>query len=533
MTPGTTPSTMPGTAETHYTSAAGGDFTEPQTPLALPSPVARPEADCAVDFTAGVASAHAHALDKAVAATALPALASVSATSGADTVGTSDASGTAADATTPIVSLPAAASVAAATPIGGGSDAGHHVGGSRPPSVQAAAVVPAVGLADGGPRPAMLVEPVVPRSGQMFTAEDIDSIMDKLAGGSGRPLSGQFRHLETEGVVSAVSARGAGDPAGTAAAAQVTQNFGDISQDFFRSHHMDVQADAARQLDEHVPGPHKEPAAQALCREEVPQRRNLQNQIQAIDSWLEDDFVAREQLAKPGASSQMLGGSATAGLVADLAPAGLKAQLSVAAGGGHGAVAASCDPDGAETELFKKLEDLKRRKGLGEKAPAVALKGLAQMAKPLFPTMNLEKLVRALQLFTSARHEDHDLYLRILGEIPVQIRGISPEMLTTCVRVLWRLRLHEETYLELFTMEAMNMIRSARRPVARAPRRPPAPGSRIDAAATAAAHAGTFQRQAVDTYRECADAAGRQIAAPFPGDLPRAAVQGHTPPNSG
>merc|ERR1719291_1425046 len=80
-----------------------------------------------------------------------------------------------------------------------------------------------------------------------------------------------------------------------------------------------------------------------------------------------------------------------------------------------------------------------------------------------------------LRLFTSARLEDHDLYLRILGEIPVQVRGISTEMLTTCVRVLRRLRLPEETYLELFSMEAMNMIRARRRPQARAPRRPPAP----------------------------------------------------------
>merc|ERR1719199_2459582 len=86
--------------------------------------------------------------------------------------------------------------------------------------------------------------------------------------------------------------------------------------------------------------------------------------------------------------------------------------------------------------------------------------------------MSLEKLVHVLRLFTSARHEDHDLYLRILGEIPVQIRGITPDQLTTCIRVLWRLRLHEATYLELFSMEAMNMIRAKRRPAPRAPRRP-------------------------------------------------------------
>ena len=41
--------------------------------------------------------------------------------------------------------------------------------------------------------------------------------------------------------------------------------------------------------------------------------------------------------------------------------------------------------------------------------------------------MPLEGLVRMLKLFASARCDDPDLYLRILGEVPMQIRGISPE----------------------------------------------------------------------------------------------------------
>jgi hypothetical protein len=118
----------------------------------------------------------------------------------------------------------------------------------------------------------------------------------------------------------------------------------------------------------------------------------------------------------------------------------------------------------------------------------VTLKNLATKAKPLFPGFSLEKLVLALRLFTSARCEDHDLHLRILGEIPVQIRGISTDMLTSCVKVLWRLRLQEETYVELFSMEAMNMIRAQRRPLPKAPRRPPPSRqvAQVDAAAQVA-----------------------------------------------
>jgi hypothetical protein len=124
----------------------------------------------------------------------------------------------------------------------------------------------------------------------------------------------------------------------------------------------------------------------------------------------------------------------------------------------------------------------------------VTLKNLASQAKPLLPGMSLEKLVQALRLFSSARCDDQDLHLRILGEMPVQIRGITPDMLITCVRVLWRLRLHEETYLELFAMEAMNMIRAKRRPAPKAPRRPPvlrqSDGATAAAGSTASAQGG-------------------------------------------
>jgi hypothetical protein len=119
------------------------------------------------------------------------------------------------------------------------------------------------------------------------------------------------------------------------------------------------------------------------------------------------------------------------------------------------------------------------------------MKEAAAQAKPLLPSMPLDKLCRVLRLFCSARHEDHDLYLRILGEIPVQVRGITPEQLTDCVRAMCRLRLQEETYLELFSMEAMNMIRAGSRRAVRSPRRPPAPSRKVDAAAMAAASDGS------------------------------------------
>jgi len=206
----------------------------------------------------------------------------------------------------------------------------------------------------------------------------------------------------------------------------------------------------------------------------VPDRRALKEQIQAIDSWLEDDFSAREQL-----SSQRTAAVASTLLhPAASASAPVTDFREVTAGSGLGG--------GEEAEILRKLEDVKRRKALGEKPSSVLLRDLAARVKPLLPGMDIERLVHTLRLFTSARYEDHDLYLRILGEIPVQVRGISEEKLTTCVRVLRRLRLPEETYLELFSMEAMNMIRAKRRPQARAPRRPPVVAPRATQEASAA-----------------------------------------------
>mmetsp|Transcript_59031 Transcript_59031/g.111230 ORF Transcript_59031/g.111230 Transcript_59031/m.111230 type:complete len:872 (-) Transcript_59031:186-2801(-) len=383
-----------------------------------------------------------------------------------------------------------AAALASCDDTSAGTSPRHDARGADPgitatatPPVAAASLLGTAGKSTLGRTATPPMKPVVPRTGELFTATDIDSIFDSL--GDGKQARGQGGKAEE---MAAAAFVGSGLPAAAAPApapapalgtpGQCTQNFQDVANDFFQSHGMQVPTKPAAA---NVQQDAAEADGQQTAREfKIPERKALREQINAIDSWLEDDFTAREHMSErrsgrgpqslPGGDGPVKSGAATA--------AALDADLKAAPG-------ASGEP--AEAEIFRKLEDAKRRKALGERMSPVTLKNLAIQAKPLFPRLPLEKLVQALRLFTSARCEDHDLYLRILGEIPVQIRGISPELLTTCVRVLWRLRLHEETYLELFSMEAMNMIRASRKPAARAPRRAPAPRNvNVDHAATAA-----------------------------------------------
>lgn len=293
----------------------------------------------------------------------------------------------------------------------------------------------------------------MPRSGGLFTAADIDSIMNRLG-------------TAEDKAAAAGPAPSQGEEPG-----QVTQNFGDISKEFFQSHRMDVTQKKA----EEPPAPVRAPVAPESTEIEVPKRKGLRDQIKAIDSWLEDDFTAREQLSE--ARHTVAAVPSGRGFPSPLIP-----QTSFSP-------TISAETGTAEANIFSKLEGIKHKKALGERANGAQLSDLANQIKPLLPGMSLEALVRALQLFCSARFQDHDLYLRVLGEIPVQIRGISPELLTTCLKVLWRLRLHEETYLELFSMEAMNMIRACRRAPVRAPRRAPAPSRAVDSETTKAATA--------------------------------------------
>lgn len=248
------------------------------------------------------------------------------------------------------------------------------------------------------PPPAELREPVVeqpsvtvvPKSGELFSAADIDSIMNSITGEE----------------------------------AKITPSTVKASIESRRDRRLVSETEFS-----------------------IPDRSKLRDQIRAIDSWLEDDVTCSEQV-KEGLR---------------LRHDDVSLQEVMAKTG-----KASKAEGASEAELFSKLESAKSRSKAGEKLPAAEMKDLAQRAKPMLPNMNLEKLVRALNLFSATGYEDYDLYLNVLGEIPVQVRGISPELLTKCLRLLWRLRLNEETYLELFSMEAMNMIR-AKKP----PRRPP------------------------------------------------------------
>ncbi|CAK0909124.1 unnamed protein product [Prorocentrum cordatum] len=325
------------------------------------------------------------------------------------------------------------------------------------------------------PAPQQALEPVVPRTGHLFTGADIDSLMDRLdPAGAQQPAGSGLGGLGAPPVGGAADV-GRGD---------CTQNFEDISREFFRDHRLPAQAgpeaEGARGAGPAAAAPSSAVAA-GEAEFEVPQRRELKEQIRAIDSWLEDDFSARERLGdvRGGGMARTMPLSSVQASVADPSPAHLAATVALGEAGKP------------EAEVFRKLEEAKRRKAVGEQASPILMKEAAAQAKPLLPSMSLDKLCRVLRLFCSARHEDHDLYLRILGEIPVQVRGITPEQLTDCVRVMCRLRLQEETYLELFSMEAMNMIRAGSRRAVRAPRRPPAPSRKVDAAAMAAASDGS------------------------------------------
>lgn len=304
------------------------------------------------------------------------------------------------------------------------------------------------------------IEPIVPQVGGLFTARDIDSLMDRLGGDKRVPAGDRSQVVSS---APASSSRAMPDRM------SCIQNSGDISKDFFRSHGMDVPSSAPAT----ATGPRQhENAADRSCASAGASagrggRRSRRNEIEAIDSWMEDTFGGQEQQETQFQRTGPVGSKRPE------TPPAVRASTPVA-------IDISNNVASTSATIFQKLEKVKREKKLGDRPSPVLLRDLAAQAKPLFPNMALESLINMLRLFTSARFEDHDLYLRILGEIPVQVRGITPDLLTTCMRVLQRLRLPEETYLELFSMEAMNMIRARRRAPVRTPRRPPAVQSKVD-----------------------------------------------------
>ncbi|CAE7217339.1 HERC2, partial [Symbiodinium pilosum] len=246
-------------------------------------------------------------------------------------------------------------------------------------------------------------EPVVPRTGGLFTASDIDSLMGRISGAPD----------ERERLV----AQAAPDRGMGGYESNFTHNSEDISKEFY------AQASWRPQPTPPQPPPPQPPRARRAEDVQVPDRSALREQIRAIDSWLEDDIHAREKLEEGGRPT--------------LRPSPPQMSLQEAMESSKNAPAAR------EAELFGKLEAAKKRFKAGEFVPAVEMKDLATRLKPLLPGFTLEQLIRTMGLFCSVRYEDHDFYLHILGEIPVQIRGITPQMLTKCLSILRKLRLNE------------------------------------------------------------------------------------------
>merc|ERR1719183_1452806 len=93
--------------------------------------------------------------------------------------------------------------------------------------------------------------------------------------------------------------------------------------------------------------------------------------------------------------------------------------------------------------------------------------------RDLAPELDLAQHVRILKLFVACGYTDAELYLRLLGELPMLIRLATPDQLTELCSILRCLRLREETYLDLLASETMNRIRAIRRKAV--PKPPAAP----------------------------------------------------------
>eukprot|EP00913_Durusdinium_trenchii_P012226 g11480.t2 len=257
---------------------------------------------------------------------------------------------------------------------------------------------------------------VVPKSGELFSADDIEHIMSSITGDEATcPSSGvappemasrrtdslrarTWGHLEERDVSDLSTRRN-----------RTSTASGPVSLESRAIHLTGLTGLSRRRA---------EPAEDFS----LPDRSKLREQIRAIDSWLEDDVMHEQvneghRLRKDESSLQeVLAKSAK--------------------------VSKQASDVTSEAEVFGKLESARSRHKAGEKLGFSLAQGVGDM--------------------DDRSAEDHALYLSILGEIPVQVRGISAEMLTKCLRLLWKLRLNEETYLELFSMEAMNMIRAQR-----------------------------------------------------------------------
>lgn len=373
------------------------------------------------------------------------------------------------------------------------------------------------------------MDPVVPQAGTLFSAGDIDDIMNKMmpsspaagpeapkapggggdaAGGCGTTTSGKPR-FQRASIAKLGERRRERD-----AALERTQNAGSASlaRDLMEDIGVPLMAgapcgaaaeDSSSALWAAAPAEPPLEKKDFFCFSEekdflVPDRKDLRDQIASIDSLLSGDFRDRDSMAGAQKLAQdMLRNPqmSAAGLAPTPASMFLTRDPTMAEPGSslggsflQGGAGEGSTEGQDEKEVFSLLLETKRAKarGLAPSGSDLAkLKLIAQKAKPLAPRMSLEGLVRMLKLFASARYVEPDLYLRILGEIPMQMKTMTPELLVRAVGILRRLRMRESTYMELFASEAMNMIRGASRkpfvskpklPSKPKPRHPPAEG---------------------------------------------------------
>lgn len=84
---------------------------------------------------------------------------------------------------------------------------------------------------------------------------------------------------------------------------------------------------------------------------------------------------------------------------------------------------------------------------------------LAAQAKNLADQLNLEQLLEVLKLFCSVRYEDYELYMRLLGEVPLYVKQASQEQLCQLLRLMARRRLRERNYVDMAVAHLLSKIR--------------------------------------------------------------------------
>jgi len=102
-----------------------------------------------------------------------------------------------------------------------------------------------------------------------------------------------------------------------------------------------------------------------------------------------------------------------------------------------------------------------REKDKGRQATGPLWVHLSTQAKNLCNQFSLPELLEALKLFCSVRHDDYELYMRLLGEIPHYIKQADAPQLCEMVRLLARRRLRERNYVDMVAAHLLQKIRTA------------------------------------------------------------------------